>query len=1090
MIINSKITTLTLGLLLFSKLSFSQCAVTAPPDVAISCGSSTTIVAPSNPVTYSVSTSSCPAVAITGTNAFPTTCDDCVTGQIPIGFPFNFYGNVYTDAVIQSNGLLGFGPFTFTGFSSFAIPAGGAPNNYIAGFFADIDIRYGGTITYQTVGVAPNRQFVVSYNNCVPYNMGSGAGTGTVSFQIILNENGSFQTEVSQLSANWNASTSGALATQGAENIDGTYAFPVPGRNATDWPGITPAELDCQLFNPIPCTFIRWEVGGTQVSTNASYTVSPTSTTTYTGVWNCGGSLCYDNTIVSLSTSLTMGSATNNTNCAAPNGSVGFTTIGFADGTYTLNYSLNGTPTSTSVTVASNAFTLLNLNGGTYTNFSISSGGCNAVAAGTATITNPSSPITTGVTICQGSPAVSLTSSVCGVSGTTIAQGAVFNSGALTATDPTWNRNSGGTTCNGTAGTSNYYDVYSFTVSTPGSYTFVGCFPTIDAHASLYQNAFNGADPCGTAGNFIVANDDGSSVCSMDPSLTATLSTGVTYYIISTTFSSSVTDTYSWTFTGPAGATIEGGASGSVLEWYTTSSGGSSIGTGTPFNPVGVAGSGLSNTNTPGTYTYYAACSSTPTCRTATPFIITANSVVPTSISGTGTVCHGSSVVLTQVGGTLAPGAVWEWYSGSCGGTFLGNGNSIVVTPTATTTYYVRASAGTSCSATACISGTVTLPAAGSTLSNNNETATCLVNQNGYIHFYHSSGRFLGSVNSLGQNLGNVTMTSYTGAPVNVSACNPPIYVTAAMGRHWVITPQFQPATPVDVLLPFDNTEYLALQAAASINANAYDDLLSIADLKLSKYSGPLNVDANGNNNCPAAGGNGGTTIHGLSTSGTVSSVIGGFSATAQYGRFSIPGFSEFWLHGSSALSPLPVELITFSANCENQSNIKLLWSTATENNNDHFVIEKSFGDGSWAEIAQVQGAGNSQNIINYSFIDENSSRGTSYYRLIQVDYDGNETVYDIRSVNCSSEHASIVAYPNPAQNNLTVEVSTSSFIGETVLSVTDVSGKLIIQKEINLEEGQTMIPLNTTDLSTGSYIITLNNASEQFSPIKVIIQK
>jgi hypothetical protein len=109
---------------------------------------------------------------------------------------------------------------------------------------------------------------------------------------------------------------------------------------------------------------------------------------------------------------------------------------------------------------------------------------------------------------------------------------------------------------------------------------------------------------------------------------------------------------------------------------------------------------------------------------------------------------------------------------------------------------------------------------------------------------------------------------------------------------------------------------------------------------------------------------------------------------------------------------------------------------------------------------------------------------------LIQVDYDGNETVYDIRSVNCSSEHASIVAYPNPAQNNLTVEVSTSSFIGETVLSVTDVSGKLIIQKEINLEEGQTMIPLNTTDLSTGSYIISLNNASEQFSPIKVIIQK
>ncbi len=1087
---NSKITLLSLGLLFFSKLGYSQCAVSAPPDVSIACGASTTLNAPANPVTYTVVTSSCPPVAISGTNAFPTACDDCVTGQIPIGFSFNFYGNVYTTAVIQSNGLLGFGPFTFTGFSSFAIPAGGAPNNYIAGFFADIDIRYGGSITYQTVGVAPNRQFVVSYNNVVPYNMGSGAGTGTASFQIILNENGSFQTEVSQLSANWNASTSGALATQGAENIDGTYAFPVPGRNSTDWPGIVPASLDCQLFNPIPCTFVRWEVGGTQVSTNASYTVTPTSTTTYTGVWNCGGSLCYDNTIVSLTTSMTLGSPTNNTNCTTPNGSIAFTTAGFANGTYTLNYTLNGTPTSSSVTVASNAFTLSNLNGGTYANFSLSSGGCSATAVGSATITNPSSPTTTGVTICQGSPAVNLTSSTCGVAGTTIAQGAVFNSGALTSADPTWNRNGGGTTCTATAGTSYYYDVYPFTVSAAGSYTFVGCFPSIDAHASLYQNAFNGADPCGVAGNFIIANDDGSSVCSLDPSLTATLTTGVTYYIISTTYGSLATDTYSWTFTGPAGATITGGGTGSVLEWYTSASGGSAIGSGSPFNPVGVSGSGLANTNTAGTYTYYAACSATPTCRTATSFVITPNSVMPTSISGTGTVCHGASVVLTQVGGTLAPGAVWEWYSGSCGGTFLGNGNSIVVTPSATTTYYVRASAGTSCSATACVSGTVTLPAAGTTLSNNNETATCLVNQNGYIHFYHSSGRFLGSINSLGQNLGNVTMTSYTGAPVNVSGCVAPIYITAAMGRHWVITPQFQPATPVDVLLPFDNTEYLAVQAAASVNANMYDDLLTITDLKLSKYAGPLNVDALASNNCPSAGGSGGTTIHNLASNGNVSTMLSGFSATAQYGRFSIPSFSEFWLHGSSSLSPLPVELISFSASCQNNENVKLMWSTASEKNNDHFIIERSLGDNSWSEIAQIQGAGNSQNIINYSYVDEQSIRGTSYYRLIQVDFDGNETVYDIKSVTCGSGSSSIVAYPNPAQNNLTVEISSMTDLGETIISLSDVSGKIIIQKIIDIEHGQTMIPFNTSELSTGSYFVTMTSTNEQFSPIKVIIQK
>lgn len=936
---HSKIALVAFGLIAFTSQLYSQCAVSAPPDVSISCGSSTTLVAPPNPITYTVSTSSCPAIPITGTTAFPSACDDCVTGQIPIGFPFNFYGNVYTTAVIQSNGIVGFGPFTFTGFSSFAIPSGGNPNNYIAGFFADIDIRYGGTITYQTVGVAPNRKFVVSYDNCVPY--GTSSATGTVSFQIILNEDGSFQAEVSQLSANWYSTTSGSLATQGAENIDGTYAFPVPGRNSTDWPAISPAALDCQLFNPIPCTFVRWEVGGTQVSTSSTYIVSPTSTTTYTGVWNCGGSLCYDNTVVSLSTGLTMGATTNNTNCSTPNGSIAFTTTGFANGTYTLNYTVNGTPTSSSVAVSSNAFTLSNLVGGTYANFSLSSGGCSASTVGSTTVTSPTTPTTTGVTICQGSASVAMTSSGCG-----------------------------------------------------------------------------------------------------------------------------------------------------AYEWYTAATGGSSIGTGASFNPVGVAGSGLANTNTPGTTTYYSACSVSPTCRTATTYTISPNSTVPTSISGTGSACHGSTVTLTRVGGSLAPGAVWQWYSGSCGGTFLGNGNSITVSPTASTTYFLRASAGTTCSASACVSGTITLPTAGSTLSNNNESAACVVNQNGYIHFYHSSGRFLGSINSLGQNLGSVTMTSYTGTPVNVFGCVPPIYVTAAMGRHWVITPQFQPTTPVDVLLPFDNSEYLSLQAAASINSNAYDDLLTLSDLKLSKYAGPLNVDANANNNCTTAGGNGGTTIHALSTSGAVSSVIGGFSASAQYGRFSIPSFSEFWLHGSNALSPLPVELITFSANCENDNLVKLKWSTATESNNDHFVIEKSYGDGSWNEIAQVQGAGNSQNIINYVYNDENYYRGTSYYRLIQVDYDGNETVYDLLSVNCNSNNSSIIVYPNPAQNNVTVEVSSNSILGETHLSVTDISGKLIFQRIVNLEEGQTIIPLNTSELSTGSYFITLKNASEQFSPIKIIIQK
>lgn len=58
------------------------------------------------------------------------------------------------------------------------------------------------------------------------------------------------------------------------------------------------------------------------------------------------------------------------------------------------------------------------------------------------------------------------------------------------------------------------------------------------------------------------------------------------------------------------------------IEWYTASSGGTLLGSGSPFNPVGVSGSGLPNTNTPGTYTFYAECSAVAGCRSATTFVI------------------------------------------------------------------------------------------------------------------------------------------------------------------------------------------------------------------------------------------------------------------------------------------------------------------------------------------------------------------------------------------------------------------------------------------------------------------------------------
>ncbi|MCB9333932.1 MAG: hypothetical protein H6574_22990 [Lewinellaceae bacterium] len=121
------------------------------------------------------------------------------------------------------------------------------------------------------------------------------------------------------------------------------------------------------------------------------------------------------------------------------------------------------------------------------------------------------------------------------------------------------------------------------------------------------------------------------------------------------------------------------------LDWYTTSSGGTAIGSGSPFNPVGVSGSGLTNTNTPGTYTFYAACSDVPGCRTATDFVINES---PTANAGSAlsAICQGgSSAALGGSVGGSATGGTWD--DGGAGGTFTPNATDLNATWTPPANY-------------------------------------------------------------------------------------------------------------------------------------------------------------------------------------------------------------------------------------------------------------------------------------------------------------------------------------------------------------------------------------------------------------------
>ena len=110
--------------------------------------------------------------------------------------------------------------------------------------------------------------------------------------------------------------------------------------------------------------------------------------------------------------------------------------------------------------------------------------------------------------------------------------------------------------------------------------------------------------------------------------------------------------------------------------------------------------------------------------------------------------------------------------------------------------------------------------------------------------------------------------------------------------------------------------------------------------------------------------------------------------------------------------STLPIELLDLRAVAEG-SSVRIAWVTATETNNDHFVIQRSRDGVVFEDVGYQDGAGTSVSALNYSVVDDNPLPGTGFYRLKQVDIDGTSTVSHVVAVSISPENE-LSVYPNP----------------------------------------------------------------------------
>jgi len=166
---------------------------------------------------------------------------------------------------------------------------------------------------------------------------------------------------------------------------------------------------------------------------------------------------------------------------------------------------------------------------------------------------------------------------------------------------------------------------------------------------------------------------------------------------------------------------------------------------------------------------------------------------------------------------------------------------------------------------------------------------------------------------------------------------------------------------------------------------------------------------------------------------------------------------------------PLPVIISSFDVVAEN-TDVKLIWTTSTENDNNYFTVQRSQNATDWTDLEKVQAISNGGSGATYTAYDDNPLTGILYYRLKQTDFTGKSTYSEIKEINFTQSFADVIVFPNPAKGFFTIS---ESEIKNLQVAVYNNIGQIIILPHTAQNNS---ITFNTSALSKGIYYIRLSN--------------
>lgn len=271
------------------------------------------------------------------------------------------------------------------------------------------------------------------------------------------------------------------------------------------------------------------------------------------------------------------------------------------------------------------------------------------------------------------------------------------------------------------------------------------------------------------------------------------------------------------------------------------------------------------------------------------------------------------------------------------------------------------------------------------------------------------------------------------------------------------------------------NTNYIFVSATNSFYPAAdWNELILIVNRTSSvlSYKGP-----NGTNyNLPA----GKQAVYINTTQATAAGSLNANAELITFNKFKIRASSSFpngtididdiSMYGD--VSVLPVTFTSFTAQQSGNTAV-LKWATASEQDNSRFEVLRSTGESDFKVIGTVKGLGTTAKESNYTFTDFNPGMGNNYYKIRQIDLDGEITEYPVTvRVFVKSNDYGLQVISNEGTGYITVNID-SEDSGIDDLSIADVNGRILYRKQIKLQSGQSSIQI-PDNFRSGVYVLNL----------------